>query len=782
MKKFKVLSLFLPLLTAGILLTLVWGMVGVQRTLASPVEQPVSLPGPHLIDDFQGGVPSTWFTYGDGGAGAYYAPSAVLTNTLTAQGVVSNTVLRVDYNIAGWGAGGGRDLAPDDWSNYDGLSLWFFGTNSGTQYRMVLSDNKTDPGNDTAERFATVFTDDFSGWQEIKLPWEVFFRDGWQPGGAPDDGLTLTEVWGYAFGFPAGVGARTNFIELFTTYGNVTPPAVEPKIAFADLAYNVVEGEAVTITVQLNTPLTYTVSVDYATVDDTTTALRDYLPMSGTLTFTAGATQQAFVVQTLDDIKYEGNELLELQLLNPVGIVLGSADAVNLTIADNDLFNPNLLDDFERAPYAFETWGGIKLSLTEIMLGDTMALPGQGMYENVLTVDAASRAFTPTGTSFSRTFYAAQDWSSSDGVEFWYYGQNSGETITVTLQGNAQPDPGPSGWTMVWNDEFDVAAGAAVNDARWTHETGGWGWGNAEWEYYTDSTENSATDGSGNLAITARLNEDTSLKCDHSPNEDDTCFATSARLITAEKFEFAYGRVESRLKVPYGQGIWPAFWMLGNDIGSVGWPTSGEIDIMENVGYEPNIVHGTIHGPGYSGGSGIGGAYTLESGNFADDFHVFAIEWEPTEIRWYVDGEQYFSVTPENLPDGADWVFDHPFYLLLNVAVGGNWPGYPDGSTTFPQTMTVDYVRVYQAPDTAERHEATFTDNFSGWKKVRVPFTAFERSAEQPQGAPDDGFDPAEIWGYGFELPASLNLPIHLDQVALYSQVEYKIYLPLVRK
>ena len=146
-----------------------------------------------------------------------------------------------------------------------------------------------------------------------------------------------------------------------------------------------------------------------------------------------------------------------------------------------------------------------------------------------------------------------------------------------------------------------------------------------------------------------------------------------------------------------GQGIWPAFWLLGNDVGTVGWPTCGEIDIMENIGKEPSIVHGTIHGPGYSGGASIGAPYTLPSGKFADDFHVFSIEWTPDTIRFYVDGALYETRTKAELPGGSKWVFDHPFFVLLNVAVGGNWPGNPDATTVFPQKLLVDYVRVYSA-------------------------------------------------------------------------------------
>jgi len=249
------------------------------------------------------------------------------------------------------------------------------------------------------------------------------------------------------------------------------------------------------------------------------------------------------------------------------------------------------------------------------------------------------------------------------------------------------------GWKLVWADEFDGARGSAVDAKRWTEETGGGGWGNRELQYYTAGAKNAYLDGRGALVIRAveeSLPE--SFKCWYGP-----CRYTSARLITRGKFSRAYGRFEARLRVPGGQGLWPAFWLLGEDIGRVGWPACGEIDVMENIGREPSTVHGTVHGPGYSGASGIGAAYQLPNGRrFADDFHVFAVEWEPDILRWYVDGRHYHTLTPDKLPAGAKWVFDHPFFILLNVAVGGQWPGDPDQTTTFPQTMTVDYVRVYQ--------------------------------------------------------------------------------------
>ena len=249
------------------------------------------------------------------------------------------------------------------------------------------------------------------------------------------------------------------------------------------------------------------------------------------------------------------------------------------------------------------------------------------------------------------------------------------------------------GRKIAFKDEFNGPAGTAIDSTKWVAEVGGGGWGNQELEYYTNSTDNAYIDGSGSLVIKSiKLAPPLALTCWYGP-----CQYTSARLISKGKFDLKYGRFEARIKIPRGQGIWPAFWLLGNNIDTVGWPQSGEIDIMENIGREPSVIHGTIHGPGYSGGSGIGGIYTLSKNKkFADAFHIFAVEWSQDEIRWYVDGVNYKTVTPQSIPAGSAWVFDHPFFVLLNSAVGGGWPGNPDNTTVFPQTMLVDYVRVYR--------------------------------------------------------------------------------------
>lgn len=247
---------------------------------------------------------------------------------------------------------------------------------------------------------------------------------------------------------------------------------------------------------------------------------------------------------------------------------------------------------------------------------------------------------------------------------------------------------------LVWRDEFEGPKGAPPDPSKWGREKGGEGWGNHELQYYTDQTENAALDGNSCLAITARTTDadPATRMCWYGPSR-----FTSARLLTRGKFSFTYGGVEARIKIPFGQGIWPAFWMLGENFGEVGWPACGEIDIMENIGKEAGIVHGTVHGPGYSGVDGIGGIYVLPEGcAMKDEFHIFAVEWQPMTIRWYMDNQLYFEVMRAQRPKGTPWPFDHPFFLLLNLAVGGDWPGSPDNTTVFPQIMLIDFVRVYQ--------------------------------------------------------------------------------------
>lgn len=238
--------------------------------------------------------------------------------------------------------------------------------------------------------------------------------------------------------------------------------------------------------------------------------------------------------------------------------------------------------------------------------------------------------------------------------------------------------------TLVWSDDFDGAAGSTPDADKWTYDigTGQNGWGNGEFQYYTDRPTNVRLDGEGNLVITARRE-----------SFGGQSF-TSARIKTEGLFAQAYGRFEARLKTPVGPGIWPAFWLLGDNCQEVSWPQCGEIDVMELRGQRPNEIAGTVHGPGYSAGASVGTSYTLPEGRFDDQFRTFAIEWGEDYIEWYVDDFLYQRLTPADLP--GEWVYDHPFFIIMNIAVGGNYVGFPTSQTPFPQEMVVDYVRVYE--------------------------------------------------------------------------------------
>ncbi len=245
-------------------------------------------------------------------------------------------------------------------------------------------------------------------------------------------------------------------------------------------------------------------------------------------------------------------------------------------------------------------------------------------------------------------------------------------------------DP-PQRWVLTMADEFDGAEGTPPNPAIWTYDVGGNGWGNGQLEYNTNRVENVSLDGTGNLRITAR--EESYLGNDY----------TSARIKTQGLFEQEYGRVEARIKLPPGQGLWPAFWMLGANIDEVGWPQTGEIDVLEFRGQQTDRIIGSVHGPGYSGADPISTVFRLPDGEeFTDDFHVFAVDWDPGQIRFWVDSEVYQTITTAFVSARGEWVFDQPFFLLLNLAVGGGFVGPVGGNTEFPADMLIDYVRVFE--------------------------------------------------------------------------------------
>ena len=262
-----------------------------------------------------------------------------------------------------------------------------------------------------------------------------------------------------------------------------------------------------------------------------------------------------------------------------------------------------------------------------------------------------------------------------------------GSSPTVVPPPTQPTLPALTTWALVWSDEFDGASGASVDTTKWSFDLGDGcavglcGWGNKEKESYTSATENVALNGLGQLAITARRATAGSSRY------------TSAKIKTKGKMLARPGRVEARIKLPTGQGLWPAFWMLGSS--TAPWPQCGEIDIMENRGSSPSTTSSAIHGPGYSGATPFAHAYSLQRGTFADDFHVFSVEWEADQVRFYIDGALHYKVDQPEAERFGTWVFNQPFYVILNLAVGGNFDGDPKSDAIFPATMTIDYVRMY---------------------------------------------------------------------------------------
>ena len=256
----------------------------------------------------------------------------------------------------------------------------------------------------------------------------------------------------------------------------------------------------------------------------------------------------------------------------------------------------------------------------------------------------------------------------------------------VVSQNNETNDWEIEGWNILWQDEFDKDS---LDLTKWSRETGGHGWGNNELQYYTDSDSNSYVE-NGNLILKAQvvpqgIGSSKGLR-----------YYSSARLRTYGKGDWKYGRIEVKAKVASGQGIWPAIWMLPTDWLFGGWPSSGEIDIMEHVGYDLGVVHGSVHTEAYNHKINTQRSSARKIENVDTEFHVYSIIWDKDKISFFIDDVQYFLFENDQQGNYKTWPFDQRFHLLINIAVGGDWPGNPDNSTNFPRTMMVDYVRVYE--------------------------------------------------------------------------------------
>ncbi|MFU8888846.1 MAG: carbohydrate binding domain-containing protein [Trueperaceae bacterium] len=750
--------------------------LGALVALAAAQEEPAL-----RLADFEGGVPAArdafnnaigFSLFQDGGGALALSAVAIEPGdelALPDQETVEH-VLRVDHRIASWGgfSQAFADAAmtrwiPVDLSGYAGLRFWHKGDGRGGTLQVDLFDNRNpNLTGDSAERWFSRFVDDTTEWRLIEIPFASFARrtDHQEPG-APNDGLGLDEASGWAIIFPPGEG--TSYVARVEAYGSsgVVAEGVI-TVQFADALVRVDEGDPGELRIVLSEASEEAISVRVVVLGDEAVPYRNLVPANELVVFPPGVTEATVTFRTLEDGRHTGDLRAQARLDGPRGGVLGFQRRTVILIRDADPFDPDLIAEFGDGAAPFEAAPGTTARSVELLAAAADARPEQARFEGALTFSweddvGAVRARLPL----------AMDARGADGLEFWFFGDGSGREVRAqVLDGRDEGRP----WELVWSDEFDGPAGALPDPSVWTPEIGDGtangipGWGNAERQTYTDDPANLSLDGDGHLLIRALETHGEAPLCYYGA----PCEYSSARIITAGNVEVTYGRIEARIKIPYGQGLWPAFWTLGNDIFTVGWPDSGEIDIMENIGREPDRVHGTIHGPGYSGGSGIGGGIRHpDGGRFADDFHVYAIDWYPDRIVWSLDGVPYSTVTPDRLPRGARWVFDHPHFLILNVAVGGHWPGYPDATTTFPQEMAIDYVRVYQAPDTSARYEASFRDDTAGWTRVRLPFSAFGRAAEQPAGAPDDGFARREVSGLAIEVGGGAGSAM-IDEVRWY--------------
>ncbi len=644
--------------------------------------------------------------------------------------------LNVNFDIEGWGGfshvfNDGLNWISMDWRDYNAISFAFLGNNTGGTIQFELFDNRNpDLAGDSAERWFYRFDDDAYGWRLIEIPFVDFQRrSDWQPAGAPDDGLGLAAVSGYAFGLPAGsgsafviidevqlvflpgLGSPQSSLEIEVEAEPAAPPeAIElPAVQLNEALLAPMPFAEPTLVAGYERGLQYVSQADGAAIgfvawgDSTANTV---IGLSQIMPFTGLAIPEASAVNQILRIDYN------------IGAWGGFTHAFSdgMGWQSMDWSGHNALQFWL---YGNNTGRAIQVEIFDNRQMDSNADTAERFFYHLLDDYEGWRQFTIPFAFFQRRADwqpggAPDDGFNLDAVWGYAFGFPAGvgaqtayldELMIVVVEDPTQVQIGVSNmvtevevdesigwdtreWELLWSDEFDAEAGAPINSESWTCEVGGHGWGNNELEYYTDRVENAAHDGAGNLVITAREETLADSSCHYGE-----CQYTSARCITQDKVEFTYGRVEARIDIPNGQGIWPAFWMLGANFPEIGWPLSGEVDILENVG-EKNVVYGALHGPGYSGAGNIGHVYRADV-NFDEGFHVYAIDWDEHVIRWYVDGE-LVNVTSVKDLDGAQWVYDHDFFLLMNVAVGGYWPGNPDETTVFPQEMIVDYVRIYQ--------------------------------------------------------------------------------------
>ena len=529
---------------------------------------------------------------------------------------------------------------------------------------------------------------------------------------------------------------------------------IAQSVGFSKTFLEVTEGEVLKATVKLDERSSEDITISYSFEGIEAKLERDFLDQhKGSVTIASGELENTIVVNILDDTKIEEEESFRIFLGNPLsngspkeGLELNHRKVVSVWILDNESTSDAVLQDFETEAVIENT----NFVLTDVSTSSPLVLPEQTDFETVLTMLPNKNP-----QNFQDDFLVRQNWLETEALSFWYYGDHPQDIIVNISATDPEKTTSLEIGELIWQDEFNDKKGTPPNSDYWTIELGdGAGWGNSEHQLYTNDAENLFQDGQGNLVIRAKkLSETSTLDCYYGP-----CKYTSARIKTEDKFDVQYGRIEGRMKIPGGQGFWPAFWMLGNNFKTVNWPYSGEIDIMENIGREPLKIHGTVHGPGYSGGNGPSStAFLPKREAFANEFHTYAIEWEQDEIRWYLNGSNYHTLRPEDLPADKVWVFDHPFFILLNLAVGGSWPGYPDDSSIFPQDFIIDYLRVYELPQVRSSFSLMPTASQasdSNWHKITIPLQHLSEESLK------------EVWNYSITLAPSTTEQ-HIDRLEI---------------
>lgn len=653
-----------------------------------------------LIDDFESytesdEMPGDWESFGTASGGVQWVSAEGDETIDWPSGESHVLVWNFDASTPPGFGGIQRNFSePQNWTGFTGVEFWFMGAGDGAELQIEIGEDFTSGDRTDVERYRTrSFFDRTKGWQLLRFPFDSFSPASFNPepgngtldvlavdhlmiaanSGDSGDGLAIDEVAVYLDGSPYREEEATpvpeipetiEVIEDFEGYeGSPSVPATWFNYGNA--------GGGVSLLAE-----------DDARARDGQSGENKVLAWG----FDADADPGYGGVgkEWAEPLNWSAFSGLEFWFF-------GSGEGGELQIEIGE----DKTTDVERyrAPAFYDRdagWQRIRLPFSSFSPGEYNPVPGNG----ILDLKAVYNIVFAVNSGVSTEGVIIDDIAVYGEGSATSEGSTSGEvTTTVEIDYNAiplipAPEPippvAPPGMELVWSDEFD---GDTINLDNWRFDQGGWGWGNGESQFYTDRPQNARVV-DGMLVIEAWEEEYLGS------------YYTSARLLSQGLQEFQYGRIEARLKVPTGLGTWPAFWMLGADFEhfaedeNLRWPNVGEIDIMEYVGREPDLVIGTVHGPGYAGAGGKS-RWFRQDFDIADDWHTYAIEWDETGISWFFDGEQYADVGPDNIKRG-EWVFDQPFFMILNLAIGGTLGGYLDPELEFPLRYYADYVRVYQ--------------------------------------------------------------------------------------